>query len=442
MATRFRTLACPVDASTGDQRRFADGALTSQPLPMPLRWVRSDVGGHDGAVTFGAIQEIEFSGTDVWLEGTIFDDVDREVMPRMAEDVAEAMKLITEGVVGISVDLDAAEMMYVREGTDEPLTEEDFGDPDLKAEALITKGRVRSGTLVAIPAFVETNHTFELFPGEEVQEEEAATTAALIASVGVDTRVPLAAFTPPVPITGPTPMTWDFGANPPVVYGHALTWNTCHVGFSDSCVLAPRDPDDGEYRDFHVYAIETDAGPLFAGRITAGGDHPRREALTAHDVRRHHDGMETAAYVRATEDDYGLLLCGPIQPDISDSTLRILSRRKVSGHWTDSAQGLTLVEVLALKPGPRATSEPGFPVAGFRNGRQVSLTAAMGPEADDTRPAPNIAEIFRTAYSVIREEEAKAADAERARLELAGDLEIEAAAMRAELIEDLEVDHV
>lgn len=570
MATRFRTLACPVDASTGDQRRFAEGALTHQKLPMPLRWVRSDVGGHDGAVTFGAIQSVEFDGTDVWLEGAVFDDVDRETMPRLAEDVAEAMKLIEEGVVGISVDLDDAEAILVRAGTDEPLTEEDFADPDLDAEALITKGRIRSGTLVAIPAFVETNHTFELFPGEVAEptavvaslsgatdlpviddrehewdgdaaagrifdaysdedgnvdkgqagraflwvdgdgalrgdyklgfadlidgelkiiprgvaataggrgvdatdipdsdkaavkgricslygqvraafedwpecpfddrDAEAASTAALIASVGVAERViPLSAFTPPMPITGPTPITYDFTSTPPMAYGHILTWNTCHAGFSDSCVLPPRDP-SGEYRDFHIHPVETDAGVMYAGRITAGGVHAGLE-LGAHQVRKHHDTMEVVADVRATEDEFGLLVCGPIRDGLTDDAMRILSRRKVSGDWRESSDGMPLVEVLALKPGPRAISEPGFPVFGFRNGRQISLTAALGPDAGDQTRAPGYAEIFRTAYTVIREEDARRASEanQRARLievldaALAGDVEM----MRQELI--------
>lgn len=587
MATRFRTLACPVDASTGDRRRFAEDSLTHQPLPMPLRWVRADVGAHDGAVTFGAIQGVEFDGGEYpWLTGTIFDDVDREVMPRLAEDVAEAMKLIKEGVVGISVDLDAAEVMFVRAGTNDPITEADLDDPDLEAEDLITKGRIRSGTLVAIPAFVETNHTFELMPGEDCPEDDcpedmpmpamvatasgdttlpvvddrehewdgdaaagrvfdlyenedgtieqntadraflwvdgdgtqrgdyklgfadvidgelrivpravAATagahgvdatdlspedkdavkvricelyaqvrktfddwpecpfgdsaddgpmmsTTALIASVGVDTRVPLSAFTPPVPVTGPMQIRYDFTTTPPMAYGHALTWDTCHAGFSNSCVLAPRDPDGGEFRDFHVHPVETDAGVLYAGRITAGGVHAALD-LDTHAVRKHHDAMETVAYVRAVEDEFGVLVCGPIELGLGDATMEILARRKVSGDWRENAKGLPLVEILALKPGPRAISEPGFPVFGLRNGRQISLTAAMGPRDDDATKVPSYAEIFRTAYTVIREEDAKRAAAERARAELSGILDTAAsedtARLRDELIRMTEV---
>lgn len=423
MGTKFTTLAAPVDASTGDRRRFAEDALTSQPLPMPLRWVRADVGEHNGAITLGAIQGIELSGTEARVGGVLFDDVDPARMPRLAEDVAEAMKLIEEGVLGLSVDLDAVDAILVRLGTDTPATEDDFNDPDAELEMLITKGRIRSGTLVAIPAFIETNHTIELEKvGEEVEDEEVDETVeevddgelyALVASMGTADLVPLAAFTPPVPITGPTPVTYDFAATPPVVYGHVLTWDTCHEGFSDSCLLAPRDPAGGSYHDFHTYRVETDGGTIYAGRITAGGQHAPLD-LDAHGVRRHHDAMARVADVRAVEDEFGLLICGPLRPGLDDDTLRILSRRKVSADWRETADGLAAIEILALPPGPRQVSEPGFPVeavrAGFAAGRQVALVASLGPEAPDpvaARPEP-LAAMVREVYAAIKEEEAKA----------------------------------
>lgn len=444
MATQFRALACPVDASTGDRRRFAEDALSSQPLPMPLRWVRSDVGGHDGAVTVAAIRELEIDGTDVWVSGVIFDDVDRETMPRLAEDVAEVTKLIEEGVVGISVDLDDFEGTFVRVGTDEEISMDDLEDPDLEVEMLVTKGRIRSGTLVAIPAFVETNHTITLTveETEEVDAEPVETTAALIASLGIAEKlIPFSAFTPPVPITGPTPMTYDFSVTPPIAYGHVAGWKTCHEGFKDSCVLAPRDP-GGDYSDFHAYRVETDGGTVYAGRITAGGVHPSSTDFTidAHAVRRHHDGMTEVAFVVATEDQWGLFVCGPINEGLDDATMRILSRRKVSPDWRETARGLAMIEVLALKEGPRAHSEPGFPITfGFSRGRQVALCAALGPQVADTQRAPEYADIFRTAYGVIREEDAKHAEAEAERASLAAVLDADSAMMAEELIKSLGV---
>lgn len=444
MVTRFRALACPVDASTGDRRRFAEGSIEAADCPMPARYTREDVGGHDGAVTIAVTESVDTSIADeIWLEGYLLEP-DRETMPRLAEDVAEATLLIESGVVGFSVDLDAAEVTFVKEGTDEEVTMEDLEDPDLQVEMLITKGRIRSATLVAIPAFVETNHTITLTVEEAAEDVEnvdaAADLLALVASLSGPAPVPFSAFTPPVIITGPTPMTYDFAATPPVAYGHVATWSTCHAGFKDSCVLAPRDPGAG-YRDFHIHRTETDEGTVYAGRITAGGRHPASDdfSIDAHAVRRHHDGMVEVARVLASEDEWGLFVCGPIMPDLDDATMRTLARRKVSPDWRETVDGLAMIEVLALSDGPRQYSEPGFPiVAGFSSGRQVALCAALGPEAADTPRVPRYAEIFRTAYNVIREEEAKGAAAEADRAALATALEVDAAMMAEELISAME----
>src|SRR5690606_27424626 len=108
----------------------------------------------------------------------------------------------------------------------------------------------------------------------------------------------------------------------------------------------------------------------------------------------------------------------------------ILSRRKVSGDWRETSDGLSLVELLALSPGPRLHSEPGFPVATHsRNGRQVALTAALGPSPDDEPRRELFAQISAEVAAQLRAELAGALEADRAN---------RAAPVRAELAEMLE----
>ena len=180
MGTRFRTMLAPINAPTGDGRRFATGAIKLAPTPFPLEWVRERQGGHDGAVTVGAVHEtsiasvaqaleagwvtadeVKEAGLDkdnlaIWATGVMFDDVDREELPQLAQDVAQAMHLIGERVLGPSVDLDSFEGIPVREGTDTEVTwddveEAELAGQDLKVELLVTEGRVRAGTLVSSP---------------------------------------------------------------------------------------------------------------------------------------------------------------------------------------------------------------------------------------------------------------------------------------------------
>jgi hypothetical protein len=409
MGTRFRTMLAPINASTGDGRRFQTGGITLAPVPFPFEWARAREGGHDGAVVVGVVQEanigtvkeavaagwisaeaaksIGLAATTeaVWGAGQLFDDASREEMPRLAEDVAEAMHLINAGTLGPSVDLDSFEGIPVLEGTDEPVTWEDIEahyeehGTEPKIELLVTEGRVRAATLVSIPAFAETSRPLELVAEESEEPAEAAgavTVAALIASVAAPAAPDADAFDRPA-LDGPTPITFDFATGR--VFGHIAEWRTCHAGYADVCVTAPKDP-GGDYAWFNRYPVETgDGATVWAGRLTVGGRHPGL-SLTASATMAQYDGKTVAAHVRAYEDEFGIVVAGVLAPNLTEADRRVLSRRKVSGDWRETPAGLSLVELLALSPGPRQHAEPGFPVATHsRAGRQTALTAALGP---------------------------------------------------------------
>ena len=467
MGTKFRTMLAPIGLSTGDGRRFKDGGIELDATPFPFEWARSREGGHDGAVVVGAVQEAailtvkdalaqEFispenaKGLDpkmsaVWAKGELFDGVDREDMPRLAEDVAEAIHLMSAGTLGPSVDLDSFEGVPVLEGTDEELTwermeeiyEETGEEP--KIELLVTEGRVRAATLVSIPAFAETSRPLKLVAQEIPEDEDEARTqaaaeleraTALVASMGGD-RPPVGAFALPE-LDGPTPITWDWETGR--VFGHIATWRTCHVGYSDVCITAPKD-EGGAYAWFNRHPVETeDGGTVWTGRLTVGGRHPGLD-LTASATMAQYDGKTVAAHVRAYEDEHGIAVAGVIERFLDDSTRTVLSRRKVSGDWRETPGGLSLVEVLALSPGPRAHAEPGFPMPGTFsvNGRQTALTASLGPDPDAPRllRAEPI-DVDALAEALERRQEERAART-AARTELATVIKVEGDRMRAAL---------
>lgn len=430
MGTKFRTMLAPIGLSTGDGRRFADGAITLAAVPFPLEWVREREGGHDGAVSVGAVQTATIATVKeavaadlisadavkgmspdmvaVWGTGEMYDEADRETMPRLAEDVATAMHLMSGGTLGPSVDLDTFEGVPVMEGSDEPVGWEeieayyDEHGTEPKLELLITSGRVRAGTLVSIPAFAETSRPLELI-GEDLDNLAAEHAAVLIASIATVERPAVAAFALPK-LDGPTPITFDWERG--IVFGHIATWQTCHVGYSDVCVTAPKD-ESGGYAWFNRFPVETeDGGTVWAGRITVGGRHAGLE-LAAGPTMAEYDSKVTAAHVRAYEDDHGIVVAGVIELAADAPVRATLDRRKVSGDWRETPNGLSLVEVLALSPGPRAHAEPGFPVpATFSaNGRQTALTAALGPMVQTSvRTAP--LDIGSAVRAALREDRA------------------------------------
>lgn len=466
MGTKFQTMLAPIGLSTGDGRRFAEGGITLADVPFSFEWARSREGGHDGAVSVGVVQEAavltvkqaladgwvdpaDAKGMDskmsaVWARGELHDAIDREAMPRLAEDVAEAMHLIEAGTLGPSVDLDSFEGVPVLAGTDEPMSwdayeayvEEHGEEP--KIELLITEGRVRAATLVSIPAFAETSRPLRLSAAEVTEEtvaEDTKRAAALIASVATAVRPPVAAFTLPK-LTGPTPITWDWDNGR--VFGHVATWQTCHVGYADVCVTAPKD-ETGDYAAFNRFPVETeDGGTVWAGRITVGGRHAGLE-LDAPRTMAVYDGKAVAAHVRAYSDEHGIVVAGAIELPEDSPQRAALDRRKVSGDWREiGAAGLALVEVLALSPGPRAHAEPGFPIPGTfsHNGRQTALTAALGPEPGQegltfvTRGEVDVDALA----AALERRQAERTQARKAREELAADLEpfLEAEKIRTE----------
>jgi hypothetical protein len=105
-----------------------------------------------------------------WGIGKFF-TVDPAVTPRLAEDIAEAILLSQQGVVGPSVDPGSFEYVLARAGSDEPLTEDDLDqimyeepDSEVEIELLFTEYEVAAATLVSIPAFAECR-PFEVMGG-------------------------------------------------------------------------------------------------------------------------------------------------------------------------------------------------------------------------------------------------------------------------------------
>lgn len=122
----------PINVKSGDSRTLTE--LSWAEPPLALRWVKQDVGYHDGAVRVGTITDIYQDGDLIRWSGNML----------QTPEADEAINLMVEGPMGLSVDLDSTAMEV-----DEELMEP--GEmPDMKVS-----GRIRAATLVDIPAFVE-----------------------------------------------------------------------------------------------------------------------------------------------------------------------------------------------------------------------------------------------------------------------------------------------
>ncbi len=164
---------------------MAPGAFTSRPLPLPLKWQRTDENGHDTSVIVGMVDtmNIDEANEQVWGEGELFDDISPSTNPRLAEDVAEAKLLLSKGVIGPSVDPGSAQAVTVLQGQNVELGEAEFerrfmesGGQIPQTELLFTSYEIAAATLVPVPAFAECR-PFELL-------SQGALTAAEVRSSG------------------------------------------------------------------------------------------------------------------------------------------------------------------------------------------------------------------------------------------------------------------
>lgn len=180
---------------TGDGRYLEEGSLRWE-APLPIRYVPSDVGAHDGAQVVGSIQHIE-RGDNGEIRATGTFDMDSEVGQEAYRHVSE--KLTT----GVSMDLDdvsfevrvTEELVAESEAALDGGTEASAPDDEEAGEAravvdgkvvmmemnsddevhVTTSARIRAATIVAIPAFAEAtiNVVDEDDEEDQVSDEEA-----------------------------------------------------------------------------------------------------------------------------------------------------------------------------------------------------------------------------------------------------------------------------
>lgn len=410
MGTRWRGLLAPINAPTGDGRRMAVRAFTHRPLPLALKWQRTDDQGHDASVVIGLMDvcNIDEDAGEVWGEGELFDD--QPHLPRLSEDVAEAILLTTKGVIGPSVDAGSAQGMVVETGTDVPLTEEradqlwqeaqDAGtEPNI--EVLFTAYEIAAATLVVIPAFVEAR-PFELIAAVEDAPATKPAPAALVASLtAAAPSIPAEVFDNPEFGAFQNITVEDRGEGFLRVAGYVAAFDMCHVGVRDVCLTAPASAID--YAPFHRYTFDVVGGDdqlISVGRITTGfgktgtgctccrgkDDHACDDFGLAQTIA-HYDAMATIAHGRCGSDERGIWFAGVADPNLSAAGRTALNRRRFSGDWRDFGGNLELVEILAL-----AREREGFPIptVAIRNGRQMSLTAAGIIRPDQPRPVDAI----------------------------------------------------
>lgn len=175
------------------------------------------------------------------------------------------------------------------------------------------------------------------------------------------------------------------------VFGHLAGWETCHIGYPDMCIQAPREE---SFDYFHHGQVETTDGELVAtGPIAIQGGHAEK-GLPALSARAHYDDVAAGAIdVAVGPDDHGIWFSGALRPDVTEAQVRRIRASGVSGDWRQIDGKLRLIGICSV-------NTPGFPkvrlVASGELYEVVELVAAGGrplPATDDCGcdKGPNVA---------------------------------------------------
>lgn len=415
---------------TGDGRFITDGAMDHQSLPMPLAWLQRSMHGdpfsNAGGETIGTIATIDRQDDGaIWGTGTIDDEGEHgEAMVRRLE--AGTASMGTQ--MGVSADMDdfvvellldwgegdmfwKSEQVALRtEGVDpgpfimgaskvRPLLRgltaaAGDGDPadDDRYELLFearadefmerfTRLRMRGATAVDVPAFADCYIELD----DSVMDAEPVAAAA-----ARNLELPPAAHFVNPELGGPTPLTITDDRQ---VFGHGACWGTCHTGYADRCVTAPRASD--QYRSFATgEAHDAEGGVHAVGTLVWGIPHgDTNPGTTRAQLLAHYFGDSTKGWadVAVGEDEHGIWVNGHLRNHITDTDIQTLRALKLSGHWVPrpGAYDLDLLAFLAVNvagfPVPRqlvasAVPTPTAPTVTFdTDGRITALVAAAAP---------------------------------------------------------------
>lgn len=354
---------------TGDKRYLMPGEISERDIPLPFMVQIENEEGHKGSELGGRIDSViripiadfdddRYDLSDlpettvvIWGEGS-FDG---------SEAGREGQRMIDNGG-GVSVDMSVTEILLLDPETYEEIDIDELDIMDIlfgKAEFVTgIKGKIMGATVLAFPAFEEAQIQVVTASGSEnvvriqvpfgihILKDVLTASAAGLAPI----NPPRAWFEMPEPDL-PTPLTvTDDGR----VYGHLAVWGQCHTAFKDYCQTAPRSYSD--YKFFHLGTLETAEGDrIGVGKITLGTGHAPISYST-HKTLEHYDNTGcVAAFVRATDGDRGIWICGAIRSDLPAERIRDLTANPPSGDWRTEDGALELQAILSVPV-------PGFPV--------------------------------------------------------------------------------
>lgn len=378
---------CAEGIRTDDGREILEGACRFPDLPVSLRLLIEDEGGHWGAVTCGRIDLMdrrEAMGLQmIYAEGAFGSDENGQLAELMVEEQTQRFVSIDpRDVTGEWIEVEIRVERY------------DYDDDVLydcwwrMSDLVIGAATVVS--MPALPQAVIAPKSMALPESTIATESAPPNLTPITAAAGIPSKPPSSWMGNPGFHVGDArlvrqpdgsyacPPTWlDNGQG----FGHVAYWNAKHTGFPGRDVRPPHSATGYAHYLTGACPCDDENCSHAVGQITMGTGHApltkkhgdRQVPLAAHEVIAHYDGGYGAvqmADVCVGEDDFGIWFAGALKPGVTEEQIRDFRAMGVSGDWREMAGALDLLAVLSVPA-------PGFPIA-----RRALVAAANGERVE------------------------------------------------------------
>jgi hypothetical protein len=157
---------------TGDKRQFDNGALTFGNLPMPISYQRASSDGHGGSVVVGRIDTMERVGNEIRGTGAF------NLNTPEAHEVIDGIIFGSHGGFSVDVDSTEFELEFPEEMSEDGEGLEVLFGGGVQPLQHFTAGRIRGGSILALPAFQEAYIALGPDFDEDVRDPQAGVDAA------------------------------------------------------------------------------------------------------------------------------------------------------------------------------------------------------------------------------------------------------------------------
>lgn len=405
---------CAEGIRTDDGREILEGACRFPDLPVSIRLLIEDEGGHWGAVTCGRIDTMDrrdVAGLQmIYSDGAFGSDENGQLAELMVEEQTQRFVSIDpRDVTGEWIEVEIRVERF-----------DCYDDCDVLYDCWwrMSDLVIGAATIVSMPALPQAVIAPKsmALPESPVAIESAPPNLTPITAAGGPVKPPKAWFDTPGFHVGDArlvkqpdgsyacPPTWlDSGEG----FGHVAYWNAKHTGFPGRDVRPPHSKTG--YAHYLTGACPCDDPECShaVGQVTMGCGHApltkkrgdRQVPLASHEVVAHYDGGYGAvqmADITVGEDDFGIWFHGALKPGVTDEQVRDFRAMGVSGDWREMAGALDMLAVLSVPA-------PGFPIArralvAAANGERVEVDASgarAGVRDDEVRFALVAAGVVR-----------------------------------------------